>query len=78
MVAVIRRCLDAILRNIPLPRRRIVSVDGLRLPDEVAAAPSRPDVVRIKRMAIFVAAALVMKDRVRLVGVPAVSVRLVD
>ncbi|TIS18414.1 MAG: hypothetical protein E5X07_32340 [Mesorhizobium sp.] len=72
MEQVIRRWLDALFGDKPLTRRRIISAVGLRLPNEIATISRRPDLAGIERVAILVAAALEMQNRVSLVSVPPV------
>jgi hypothetical protein len=75
MIPIIRRRLDAIPRNKPLSCRRIIPRVRLRLFD-VIAIPGGPDVVGIDWMAISIAAALEMKNRVRLAAIPVVRVSI--
>jgi hypothetical protein len=73
MVPLIWRCLDALSGDKPFSCRRIIPRVGLRLFYEIAVS-GRHDVAGINWVAIFIAAALKMKNRVGFAGVPIMGV----
>ncbi|TGQ73357.1 MAG: hypothetical protein E5V49_09755 [Mesorhizobium sp.] len=75
MVAVIGGGLDTRSRDKPLRLLRLVHICRTGQPDVVAVF-RLPDLARVYRMAIFVAAAIRLHNRVFLAGVPIVGVRV--
>lgn len=77
MVAIVRRGLDTLSRNEPLRLLWLIPVGGARQPDKIAVF-SLSDVAGINRVAIFVAAAIIMKNWVNLASIPIVSIGIAD
>ncbi|TIV13780.1 MAG: hypothetical protein E5V95_32930 [Mesorhizobium sp.] len=75
MVSIIGRGLDTLPGDKPLFLLWVIHVGRTGQPDVIAVF-SRPDVVGVDRMAILIAAAIIMKNRVSLASVPIVGVRI--
>lgn len=73
MILIVRGGLDAIPRDEPLPRWRIVAGIGLRLFDVVSFS-TRSDIIGIDRVTISIATTSPMKNGVSLGRVPTVSI----
>ncbi|TIS49126.1 MAG: hypothetical protein E5W96_15375 [Mesorhizobium sp.] len=73
MVSIIGRGLDALPGDKPLPWLRVIHVSRARRSDKITVF-SLPDVAGIDWMAIFVAAAVIMKNGISLASVPIVGV----
>ncbi|TPK48923.1 hypothetical protein FJ492_04345 [Mesorhizobium sp. B2-5-4] len=73
MVLIIRRSLDAFSGDKPLRFLGLIQVSRARHPDEIAVF-RHPDVVGTDRVAIFVSAAVIVKDGISLACIPIVSV----
>jgi hypothetical protein len=73
MVAVIKGGLGALPRDKPLRLLWLIHVRGARQPDVIAVF-GLPDIARIYRVAIFVAAAIILHNRVFFAGIPIVCI----
>jgi hypothetical protein len=75
MVAVICSGLGTLSRDKPLRLLWLIHICRARQPDVVAVF-RLPDIARVYRMAILVATAISLRDRVSLAGIPIVGIRV--
>ncbi|AZO32520.1 hypothetical protein EJ071_37880 [Mesorhizobium sp. M1B.F.Ca.ET.045.04.1.1] len=75
MVSIIGRGLDTLPGDKPLPLLRVIHISRARHPHKITVF-GHPDVAGIDWVAILIAAAIIMKNRVSLASVPIVGVRI--